>query len=300
MAVIRSRHLNADSIFNFTNALVLVVFSFLCIYPFYSSIILSFNEGYDAMNGGIYFWPRLFTLENYALSLSSNTIPRAFLVTIARTVIGTIVNTLFCAMFGFALVRRQLKLRKLYISLGLVTMYFSGGLIPLYLLIVAMGMVDSFWVYIIPNIMSFYNVILMMAFFREQPASLIESAKIDGANELQVFTKIVLPTSTPLLATIGLFNAVYHWNAWFDAYIYISSSHLKTLPLILVEMINQGLALQLLRQSGRSMVLSEMMGPTQNSIRLATMVIAIVPIMCVYPFIQKYFAKGIMLGAVKG
>lgn len=295
-----SRLTTGDRVFDCVNNLIMGLVILACAYPFYYCIVLSFNEGYDALNGGIYLWPRRFTLENYRVIFRDNTIPWAFVVTCARTMLGTVLSVAYTSVVGYALVRPHLKLRRLYISFGLVTMYVSGGLIPLYMLIKELGMVDSFWVYILPNLSSFYNIVIVMAFFRSIPASMVESAKIDGANEFQVYARIVMPVSGAVLATIGLFSAVFHWNSWFDGYIYISAQSLKTLPLILVEMINQGLAMEKLRASGNSLLMSELVGPTENSVRLATMVVAVLPILCAYPFCQKYFVKGIMLGSVKG
>lgn len=295
-----SRVSRSDRAFDIVNIALMALIVILCLYPFYYCVVLSFNDGYDALDGGIYFWPRVFSLENYKTVLSDDSIGWAFLVTMARTALGTVMGTLYCAMVSFALVRPQLKLRRLYITIGLITMYFSGGIIPLYILVMNLGLLDNFWVYIVPNLSSFFNLLIMMAFFRELPPAMIESAKVDGANELRLLLSIVLPTSGAVLATIGLFTAVFHWNTWFDGYIYISSQRIKTLPLLLVEMINQGLAMEKLRTSGRSLLMSEMVGPTENSVRLATMVVAILPILCAYPFCQKYFVKGMMLGAIKG
>ncbi len=299
-AGIFNRVSSADRVFDVVNIVIMTLITIVCVYPFYYCIVLSFNEGYDALNGGIYLWPRMFTLGNYKIIFQDGSMVGAFLITLIRTVLGTTLSLFLTSIMAFALIRRQLRLRRVYVTMGLITMYFSGGLIPLYLLIKELGMVDSFWVYIIPNLFSFYNTIIMMVFFREIPSTMIEASKIDGANEWQVYWRVVMPVSTAVIATICMYNAVYHWNAWFDGYIYISTPSLKTMALLLVEMINQGKAMEALRTSGNSLVLSGMSGPTENSVRLATMVVAVVPIMCVYPFCQKYFIQGIMLGAVKG
>lgn len=289
-----------DRVFDIINFILMTLITILCIYPFYYCIVISFNEGYDALKGGIYMWPRAFTLENYQIIFRDSSIINAFVVTFARTVIGTALSLLLTSLMAFALIRKQLKLRRLYVTLGIITMYFSGGIILLYLLIKELHMMDSFWVYIFPNLFSFFNTIIMMVFFREIPSSMIEAAKLDGANEWQVYARVVMPVSTAVIATICMYNAVGHWNAWFDGYIYISTPEKKTLALLLVEMINEGKAMEALLTSGNSLVLSGMSGPTENSVRLATMVVAVIPIMCVYPFCQKYFIQGIMLGTVKG
>jgi len=273
----------------------------VCLYPFYYSIVISFNEGVDAMQGGIYFWPRAFTLENYALVFSDTMIITAFLMTVLRTVVGTVAALLFNSLFAYALSRKSLIGRKWYIYIGMFTMYFWGGIIPLFLLIRTLGMLDSFWVYIIPNLSGFFTVLIFIAFYNELPASILESAKIDGANEWTIYLRIVLPISTAVLATVALFSGVAHWNSWIETHLYISDMRLQTMPYVLVRMINQGLAEEQLRASGQLLAFGATGGSTLtgNAVRMATMVVAVVPIMLIYPFLQRYFVKGIMLGAVK-
>lgn len=273
-----------------------------CLYPFYYSLIISLNEGRDAAAGGIYFWPRAFTLENYAIIFQDAMIIDAFVMSVLRTVVGTAGVLAFNSIFAYALSRKYLIGRKVYIYIGLFTMFFWGGIIPLYSLIQALGLLNSFWVYIIPNLSGFFTVLIFIAFYNEIPASLLESAKIDGANELVIFFRIVLPVSAAVLATIALFAGVGHWNAWIETHLYVRDQSLQTLSYVLVRMINQGLAEEQLRAQGHVLALG-VVGEstvTGNSIRLATMIVAVAPIMAIYPFLQRYFVKGIMLGAVKG
>jgi len=288
-----------DSIFNAVNIFLMALVFIFCAYPFYHCIMLSFNDGLDAASGNIYLIPRMFTLDNYQAVFRSQYLWSAFLVTMARTVIGTVLGVLLNAMMGYALMKKELKFRKIYITIGIITMYFYGGIIPLYLLVNAMGLIDHFSVYILLNLYGFFNVIVFMSFFKTIPVSLMESAKIDGANEFVIFRKIILPVSTPVLATIALFIGVHHWNNWLDPFLFTSKPELKTLPIILMEMINKSLADQLAMSSGK-MAIAEHIGVTGNSVQLAAMTVAVVPIMAVYPFLQKYFAKGLMLGSVKG
>jgi len=273
----------------------------ICLYPFYYSVVISFNEGMDANAGGIYLWPRTFTLDNYRLIFRDTVIVTAFMVTTIRTLIGTVATVAFNALFAYALSRKSLIGRKWYIYLGMFTMYFWGGIIPLYMLIQSLGLINSFWVYIVPNLSGFFTILIFIAFYNELPQSILESAKIDGANELTIFLRIVLPISTAVLATIALFAGVGHWNSWIETHLYIRDMNLQTLPYVLVRMINRGLAEEQLRASGQLLAFGATGGSTltANSIRLATMVVAVTPIMLVYPFLQKYFVKGIMLGAVK-
>ena len=291
-----------DKIFLTVIYIIMGLIALLCIYPFYYSIIISFNEGRDAMAGGIYLWPRQFTFDNYEFIFRDMMIIRAFGITTLRTIVGTLASLIFNSLFAYALSRKSLIGRKWYIYIGMFTMYFWGGIIPLFMLIRGLGLFDSFWVYIIPNLSGFFTILIFIAFYNELPSSVLESAKIDGANEIQVYLRIVLPISTAVLATIALFAGVGHWNSWIETHLYVRNMNLQTMPYVLVRMINQGLAEEQLRASG-DILLFGVQGEssvTSNSIRLATMIVTVVPIMLVYPFLQKYFVKGIMLGAVKG
>jgi len=287
-----------ESVFNTLNIIVMVLVFIGSAYPLYYCIMLSFNDGLDTQNGMLYLIPRMFTLDNYVAVFKSKYLINAYFVTIARTVIGTSLSVFLGAMMGYALTKKELKFRRLYITIGIITMYFYGGIIPLYLLINQIGLIDKFAVYILVCLYSFFNIMVFMSFFKSISPSLMESAKIDGANEFVIFMKIILPVSAPVLATIALFNGVYHWNSWIEAFLFTSKPELKTLPIILMEMINKSLADQLAMSSGK-MTMAEHIGITGNSVRLAAMTVAIVPIMAIYPFMQKYFAKGLMLGSVK-
>lgn len=289
-----------DAIFNAFNIAIMVFVTIVCVYPLYYCIVISFNDGADAMKGHIYFWPRVFTLQNYKIALSDSGILNAYFITIARTLVGTVTSVFFNAMVAYAITKKELYFRKTYVTIGIITMFFSGGMIPSYMLMRQLHLIDNFLVYIIPNLSYFFTILLCMAFFREIPSSLIESAKIDGANEFYIFIRIILPVSTALLATIALFAGVAQWNSWYDAYIYTNNSSLKTMTLVLMEMINKNLAVQILKARGFLTLSSDAYNVSPNSLRIATMLITIVPIMCVYPFLQKYFAKGILVGSIKG
>ena len=290
-----------DRIFLTINYIVMGFIIVACAYPLYYCVVISLNEGRDAMRGGIYFWPRNFTLENYAMIFRDSVIADAYVVTILRTLVGTISSVLFNSIFAFALSRKELMFRKFYIYIGMFTMYFWGGIVPLYTLVRQLQLIDTFWVYILLSLSGFFTVLIFIAFYNEIPPSIVESAKIDGANELLIFIKIVFPISTAVLATVALFSGVGHWNSWMDSYLYVNSQKLQTLPYVLVRMINQGLAEERLRSAGMSRSLAGVGTSTLtgNSVRLATMVVAVAPIMVIYPFLQKYFIKGILIGAVK-
>jgi len=290
-----------DRIFLISVYIIFGILAIICLYPFYYSIVISFNDGTDAMKGGIFLWPRMFTLKNYEFIFRDTMIINAFMMSVLRTVVGTIANLIFNSLFAYALSRKSLIGRKWYIYIGMFTMYFWGGIIPLYMLISSLGLLNSFWVYILPNLSGFFTILIFIAFYNELPSSILESAKIDGANELSIYFRIVLPISTAVLATIALFAGVGHWNSWIETHLYIRNMDLQTMPYVLVRMINQGLAEEQLRQSGNILLFGAVTESTitSNSIRLATMIVTVVPIMLIYPFLQKYFVKGIMLGAVK-
>ena len=223
---------------------------------------------------------------------------RAFAVSLARTVIGTAVTVTACSFFAY-LVTKELYGRKYIYRFVIITMYFNSGLIPYYLTMRAYHLTNTFWVYIIPGAISAYYVVLLKTFIESLPISLEESAKLDGAGYITVFFKIIFPLSKPILATITVFSAVAQWNNWFDNYIYVQSDRLKTLQLVLYEYLNQ--ASQISQMSASS--LQHGLGGTSvtaQSVRMAITMVATLPVLFVYPFMQKHFVKGIMLGAVKG
>jgi len=228
------------------------------------------------------------------MAFQNNDIINAFYVTVARTIIGTFVAVILTAAFAYGVSKRELVGRKVIMAATLVTMYFSGGLIPTYILIAKwLNLKKNILAYIIPNMFNVFNAIIMMTFFSGIPKEIEESAKIDGANDVTIFFKLIIPLSMPVLATIALFNGVFHWNSWFDAMLY-GGTNLKTLQQILMKLIssNNNVSVQA-GNMGFKAVSSE-------SIKLSTMVITTLPIIFVYPFLQKYFVKGIMIGSVKG
>ncbi len=285
-----------DLMFSMINTALLTIFCIAVLYPVWYIIVLSFNDGADAMLGGIYFWPRKFTLQNYRAVFQDSSIIKSFLVTIARTVIGTASSVFFTAMVSYAFSKARLIGRNIYLTMGTITLLFNGGLIPTFLLIRNLHLYDSFWVYIIPALFGFYNCIIFMSFFRSLPPALEESAMIDGANEFQQFIRIVLPLSKPILATIALFTAVGHWNDYFTGVIYIQNPDLIPIQTYLYRVVAEAGSI---RMQGAVPGLIEKANSTQ-ALKLATMIVTTLPIVCVYPFLQKYFVKGVMIGAVKG
>jgi putative aldouronate transport system permease protein len=263
-------------------------------------LAISLNEANDTMRGGITIFPRSFTLENYRTIIQNDALYQAFLITVLRTVVGTFGTVLITGMMAFALSKGFLKGRKFYMILCVVTMYFSGGLIPTFMVIRALNLLDSFWVYILPNLVNVWFLIIMRTYFKSLPEGIEEAARIDGASTWRVFFNIVLPISAPIIATIALFSGVAQWNAWFDAAIYVRDDSLRPLQTMLNTLINSSRAAEEMARAG---VRATQMGRANiinsRSITMATMIFVIVPIILVYPFIQKYFAKGMMIGSIK-
>jgi putative aldouronate transport system permease protein len=281
--------------------MMLVVF-LATVYPFWYALVISFNNGLDASRGGVYFWPRIWTLENYRAVFSMDQIFSGAVVSVSRTLLGTLTALTFTSMFAYAVAHGDLMFRKAYMVIILISMYFSGGMIPYFLVIKNLGLMNNFLVYIIPGLLGIWNAIIMMSFFREISPSLEEAARIDGANDLYIFFRSIIPISTPVFATIALFIGVAHWNSWFDAAYYVTDRELKTLAFWLVEIIKQASIHSMSLTAGVDMT-REAMGAaktfTPDTIRMSTMIIVVVPIVCVYPFLQRFFVKGIMIGSLK-
>jgi putative aldouronate transport system permease protein len=276
---------------------IMIIICVITLFPVWNMVVLSFNDSMDTLMGGVYLWPRKFSLESYRMVFMDKAIITAFSVTILRTIVGTLSSVLFTSMVAYAFSKKHIFGRKLYLTAGTITMFFSGGLIPYFILLRSLGLYDSFLVYIIPSLFNFFNCIVFMTFFREIPASLEESAKIDGANDFFIFLRIILPCSMPVIATITLFNGVGHWNDYFSGVMFINNPDLQPIQTFLYRVI-----------AGSSQTKSIVGMPagvmaqavSSQSVRLATMTVTTAPIICIYPFLQRYFVKGVMIGAIKG
>jgi len=276
--------------------LLMLIVCFATLYPIWYVLVNAFNDGADAMRGGIYWWPRVFSLKSFIAVFQSNGIVTAMGITVAKTVVGVAVHVFFTAMVAYAFSRKELIGRRIYMFIGTVTMFFGGGLIPYYLLIRDLHLLDNFLVYVIPAAFSFFDLIIFLSFFREIPAGLEEAARIDGANDFQIFYKVIIPVSMPVVATIALFHGVYQWNDYFTGMIYINDMDLQPIQTFLYRVVAQSSSNQMLAAmpSGVSVTV------TSQSLKLATMVVTTAPIVFVYPFLQKYFVKGFMIGSIKG
>lgn len=288
--------------FNIVNYFVLTVFALFCLFPFWYILVYSLSDPAQA-GGGVTFWFRGFSLVNFQQVVQLKGIGRSIYISAARTVIGTAVSVFACSFMGYLFSKDEMPMRKLMYRLLVVTMYVSGGLIPSYLTISAYKLPNTFWVYILPGVVSAYNVILVKTFVEQLPASLEESARLDGAGYFTVYSRIIFPLSKPIVATIATFTAVGQWNSYMDNYLYVSDDRLNTLQYLLYKFLNSTDELRKLLQQGSSNAMQQMQNQPQlltpMGVRMTITIVTVLPIFCVYPFMQKYFTKGIMLGAVK-
>lgn len=291
------KRLREGGFFNGLLVFLMVAICFMALYPVWYTLIVSFNDSSDTLRGGIYFLPRKFTLQSYRTVFMDHAIIKAFGITIARTLLGTASSVLFTSMVAYALSKKHIIGHKVYMIIGTITMFFGGGLIPTFILYKNMGLYDSFWVYIIPQLFNFYNMIIFVSFFREMPVALEESAKLDGANDLMIFFRIILPLSMPVVATIALFNGVWHWNDYFTGVMYINKAGLQPIQTFLYRIVASASASKAVVSLPAGISAQQV---SSQSVRLATMVVTTLPIVCVYPFLQKYFVKGMLIGSVKG
>ena len=290
----------ADIAYNVVCGILFTLFALICIFPFYYLFICTISNPSLVEVGKIVLWPRGLTLKNYIEVLRLPNLFNATMITLGRTVLGTASTLLVTAYLAYFFTKTEMWGRKFWYRMVVATMYFSAGMIPVYLNNKMLGLVNSFWIYIIPGLVGVYNMILVKTSMESLPAELEESALLDGAGYLTRFARIVLPLQKPILATVGLFSAVGHWNDFFTTQLYITKPKLYTLQFLLYEFQNQVKNAATLINSA-----SEAMGQGSSNIqptgiRLTLTAIVIIPIMLVYPFIQKYYVKGVMIGAVKG
>jgi len=288
--------------FTVMNTLFLITLAVITLYPFWNTIVVSLNEAMDTIRGGLTIWPRKFTWQNYKIVFATGTIYNAFFISVSRTAINTVVNVFFCSMLAYTLSRHDYFLRKPLTFIIILSMYVNAGIIPNYFLMRSLHLTKSFLVYVVPGIINAFNFIVIRTYMRSLPESFIESARIDGYGDFMIFIKIVLPLCLPVLATISLFVAVDSWNSWFDTLIYNSGEpKLHTLQYKLMEYIQASQSQSKSASDAASMALSSTAGNmiTPMSIRAAVTVVAALPILVVYPFMQRYFVVGLNVGGVK-
>ncbi|MDR1094223.1 MAG: carbohydrate ABC transporter permease [Clostridiales bacterium] len=280
--------------FDIVNAVLLALFAFVTIYPFWYVLVGSFNNGIDYSFGGVWLWPRAFTADSYRVVFADPRLWHSLLITVLRTVIGTAVSLAFTSLVAYAMSRRELKHKAFFQAANLITMFFSGGLIPFYLLVNIIGLYDNFLVYILPMTYSVFNMIVIASFFRGLPDELRESARIDGANEFRIWLTLYMPLSKAVLATVGLWVAVGHWNSYMATLLYTKSDteRLWTLQYYLLRLIKESSL-----PSGENLADGAVSAQT---VTFAAMVVATIPMAALYPLLSKYFAKGAVVGSIKG
>lgn len=292
-------------IFNVVNAIVLTLLVVVTVYPFWNTIAISFNDGLDAVAGGIKLWPRKFTWQNYKALFTTNQIYTAFIISVTRTILQAILSVFCTAMLAYALSRKEFVIRKPLTSVLVISMYVSAGLIPSYMLIKNLGLLNSYWVYIIPNLVDVFNFILVRTYINGLPDSFVESARIDGANEFKIFLSIIFPLIVPSVAMICLFVAVGAWNSWFDTYLYASARpKLYSLQYVLMQFLNSSQNQSNSAADANAMAVAAAAGSsgamvTPITLRSSITIIATLPILVVYPSVQRYFVVGMTIGGVK-
>lgn len=283
-----------DYVFNTFLYILLAVAGAATLYPFLNVLAISLNDATDAIKGGIYLWPREFTLENYKEVFAYPDLSYSAMVSVLRTVAGTAVCVLSSSMLAYVLSRRDFSARKLFSLLFVITMYIDGGMVPNYLLVKWLHLYNNFFVYILPGIVGVFYILIIRTYITSLGTELQESAQIDGANDVVVFFRIVFPLCAPVVATVALFSAVGQWNSWFDTYLYTDGSKWTTLQFQLVKILQNTTVTAPTH-------IDETNAPkvSPEAIRMTITIIATLPIVAVYPFLQKFFVKGMMIGAVK-
>ena len=282
---------------------IFIIAAFLCMYPFYYVIINSISANDLSAKGDVIFWPKGFHLHNYISAFRIEGLFRAFIISVLRTVIGTAFTVMASAYLGFMFSQEKMWLRKVWYRLIVATMYFNAGIIPWYIVMYNMHLTNNFWAYILPGIVSPFMLVLTKTFVASVPREMTEAAEIDGAGTMTVFWKIIIPVIKPIMATVAIFTAVGQWNSFQDTLLLMTDNKLYPLQFVLYQYLNQASSLASLAQSNTStssLAAAAATTQTTTSVRMTITVIVVLPIMLVYPIFQKYFEKGIMIGAVKG
>ena len=294
------RRTNAEKAFNIINITLLTLLCIIMVYPYLNQIAVSFNEGKDTMRGGISIFPRAFTLENYRAVFTNPDFLNAAIISVSKVVIHVILSVAVTFMAAYALTRKGFPAKRQFTLYLMIPAYVTAGVIPTYILYRYLGLIDNYWVYIFPGCFTFYNMVILRSFLQEIPASIDESAELDGANEFQVMYKITFPLSLPVVATITLWVAVGAWNEYNLTLMYITNRKLYTLQYLMMQIIKESELVQQMAIQASMGNEAAKAAPTPDSVKAAALVVTTIPIIMVYPFLQKYFVKGITVGAVKG
>lgn len=284
-----------ERIFNFFNLILLSLIGLLALYPFWYTFVISISSAAEASSAGLHLWPGEISFTAYKMVLSNPDILTGFKNTLFRTIVGTVLTVFCVSVAAYPLARNEMPYRSRLTFFIMFTMIFSGGLVPVYLLVKSIGLMNSRWALILPIMLTAFNIIVVKNFFQSIPESLAESARIDGASEFTILTRIYMPLSKPALATIALWTSVLHWNHWFDAMLYINENSKQVLQTFLQRIVIEN-STELIESGVADATATQF---TPETIKAATVVVTVLPILCVYPFVQRYFTKGIMLGGVK-
>ncbi len=296
-----------DRVFDTIIFVVLAFVGVITAYPFLNVLAVSLNESIDTVRGGITIWPRKFTLHNYERLMQNLSLWSAAGMSVLRTAVGASLSTVSTILVAYALSRREFPLRKLISVMLVITMYVSGGLIPQYMLYRAIGLLNNFWVYVLPTMAQAFNIIIVRTYIRSQPDSFVESGRLDGANEFRIIFSIVVPLIMPVIAVVVLFVSVFQWNSWLDTYIFNArAEHLTTLQYELQKRISSAMQsmTQGLGQSSQQVIAEQAQEGTRTvvlprSVRAAMTMVTVIPIVLVYPFLQRFFVSGILVGGLK-
>lgn len=295
--MIAKRKTASDVIFEIVNILFLLLCCIIVIYPIYYMLIVSLSDGYAVIRGEVKLLPVGLNFTSYQAVLANPDIPRSYWNTVVYTTVGTLIAVAMTACCAYPLSRKKFFGRNLFTFMIIFTMFFDAGMISNFMVIDSLKLLNTIWAIVLPGAISAWNMVLMRTFFQQLPEELYESAYLDGANDLIVFTKVVIPLSIPTIATMVLFYAVAHWNSWFSALIYLDDKAFYPVQLIMRNIVLSG---ETTAMSSSASALTGDMGMITTNIKYAVVFITMLPILCVYPFVQKHFVKGVMVGALKG
>lgn len=288
----------SENIFQIFNYIFLTIFAFMCIYPFYYMFICSLS---NSAEGAVpYIIPNGFTLDNYKTVFNQPYLLNSVFVSLARAVLGTFITLFMCTMFAYVLTKNELRFRKTIYRVAVSSMYLISGVVPYYLTMKTLGLKDNFLLYILPSAVQAYYVVLIKTYIEQIDAALEESAIVDGANFFTIFVKIMIPVCKPIIAAVAVFSAVGQWNTWYDNFLLVNNPRLQTVQLTAYNLLNEAEAIMQKAMRGEAISTLNFNNISPASIRMSISIITIIPVIMFYPFLQKYFVKGIMMGAVKG
>ncbi|RAV01455.1 carbohydrate ABC transporter permease [Paenibacillus sp. YN15] len=282
-----------EKVFDFSNIVFLFILCLVVLIPIVHIVAGSFSSTNALIHSRVKLWPVDFNLDNYTQVMKNSSFWTSFRITVFIALVGTLINLLLTVLMAYPLSKSGLRGRKVFMLVIVFTMIFSAPLIPTYLVVKSIGLVNTLWALIIPSAISMFNMILCLTFFKSLPEELFEAARVDGMSEYSILFKIAVPLSLPILVTLTLYYSVHHWNSYFSAMIYITKPELRPLQLYLYSMIAQG------NTNDMASTIMEEMDTSPEGLKMATIVVATVPIMLIYPFVQKHFIKGAMLGSLK-